>query len=236
MSIVPGASKAYLLDASAKLTSQLSLYDPNAGSIVGTVFDDTNGNGARDAGENPLRGYKVFIDRNADGVCNKNEIWTRASSTGRYRFDLLPAGSYLVRIVGAPGKRASTPEQYRLRVRGDQTITRYFGRTNNILLAGLVYMDANKNGTIDNGESGMVGWTVYVDADRDGVLDDGELTALTDDLGKFQFGSLPAGSYQLRVIPQSTYRATSPGAGYRPVSLPAASVSAKLNFGEKRIK
>jgi SdrD B-like protein len=98
-------------------------------------------------------------------------------------------------------------------------------------LAGLVYGDANQNGTIDNGETGLGGWTVFVDADHDGVLDSDELHLLTDPLGKFAFTSLPAGSYQVRLIPQPGYRTTSPGAGYRVAVLPTSAVNAKLNFG-----
>ncbi len=43
------------------------------GTISGVVFNDRNRNGVRDADETPLVGYRVFIDKNNDGVCNHNE-------------------------------------------------------------------------------------------------------------------------------------------------------------------
>lgn len=38
------------------------------GVITGVVFTDLNRNAVRDEGEPPLVGYRVFIDRNHDGI------------------------------------------------------------------------------------------------------------------------------------------------------------------------
>ena len=41
---------------------------PGGGTISGVVWNDTNGNGARDTGELPLAGQRVFLDLDDDGV------------------------------------------------------------------------------------------------------------------------------------------------------------------------
>jgi ELWxxDGT repeat protein len=219
-------------DDSGPLRSEIWAIDTNAGAISGTVFDDVNANAARDPGEAVLPGYKVFIDRNGDGVCNYNEISTRANSKGRYRFDGLPAGTYTVRIVGVLGRRASPSDQYRIRLPADTSVTRNFGRTNLPMLFGFVYDDHNANGTIDLGDLGLRAWTVYIDANQNGALDEGETSAVTNANGKFTFATLAAGTHRLRVVPQANYRQTSPLSGYRTVTLAPTGVSGIPTFGQ----
>ena len=222
-------------DDDGPIRTQIWAVDTRAGAITGSVFDDVNANAARDGSEGALAGYKVFMDRNGDGVCNRNEVWTRANSKGRYRFDGLAAGAYTIRLVGVEGRRASTSEQFRIRLGDDATVTRNFGRTAKVLVAGVVYLDVNANGTIDNGETGSGAWTAYIDANGNGLLDGDELSVVTDTVGRFAFTSLDAGTYRVRVAPRANYRQTSPGAGYRSVSVPAGGIVAKLNFGQTPI-
>src|SRR5256885_679534 len=64
------------------------------GTITGVVFNDLNRNGVPDAGEPSLPGYRIYLDINHDGVCNKRDAWTRASASGRYTFSNVPIGKY----------------------------------------------------------------------------------------------------------------------------------------------
>jgi hypothetical protein len=228
--------KLFFVTTRGENSHQLWEVDPDAGGIAGTVFDDVDADGVRDAGEGPLRGYKVFLDRNNDGVCNKNETWTRASSSGRYQFDFLPAGKYTVRIVGVERRRASTPERVRVSVTPGATTIRYFGRTEKVLLGGTVYIDANQNGVIEGGESGAAaGWTAFVDVNTNGVRDDDELTTVTDELGRFLFSTLDAGTHRVRVVPRAGYQTSPPGASYRKITLAAGGVYTKASFGQAPI-
>jgi ELWxxDGT repeat protein len=228
-------SKIYFSVSDPDYHRRFGTYTPSP-QIAGTVFDDVNANGVRDAGEPPLRGYKIFIDRNNDGRCNPSEIWTRASSTGRYTFSFLAPRVYTIRIVGVTGRRASTPERYRVAVTSDGAVTRYFGRTEKVIVGGLVYIDVNQNGTIDHGESGISSWAVFIDADSDGVLGTGETSTLTDAAGRFAFGPLNPGTYRTRVVPRSGYHLIAPGAGYRNLTLSAGGVNLSVNFGENRLQ
>jgi subtilisin-like proprotein convertase family protein len=50
------------------------------GSISGTVFSDSNGNGVMDAGESPLPGVTVFLDTNNNGVLDPAATTTVVST------------------------------------------------------------------------------------------------------------------------------------------------------------
>jgi hypothetical protein len=104
-----------------------------------------------------------------------------------------------------------------LRVAGLQTVTVNAGQVVNGIdfgdfkvgtISGAVYLDANGNGHLDNGESGLSGWTVTLHANG-GNAPDQRFT--TDPSGTFTFGSLAAGSYTLSETLQSNYHRTEPG-------------------------
>ncbi len=79
------------------------------GSVSGVVFNDVNGNGKRESGDNLLSGQRVYIDKDNDGVFDANEKSRLTDSRGRYRFADLPSGTYRVREVVASGWRTSKP-------------------------------------------------------------------------------------------------------------------------------
>jgi uncharacterized repeat protein (TIGR01451 family) len=66
-------------------------------------------------------------------------------------------------------------------------------------ISGLVWYDANANGTNDAGDSPLASVTVYVDLNGDGVQEGNEPFATTDTNGMYQIVSIPAGSYTVRV-------------------------------------
>ncbi|MEZ4416703.1 MAG: trypsin-like serine protease [Gemmatimonadota bacterium] len=73
-------------------------------TIVGTVFEDTDGNGVRDPGERGIEGARVFLDRNGDGVLDPEESSTTTDLDGDYRFADLPHDQvYTVTQALAPG-------------------------------------------------------------------------------------------------------------------------------------
>ena len=67
-----------------------------SGVVTGTVFNDTNNNGTRDSGENPLAGVRVVADLNRDGLIGAaDQISSYTSSTGFYSLTV-PAGNVRV--------------------------------------------------------------------------------------------------------------------------------------------
>lgn len=68
-------------------------------NLSGQVFHDTDNSESFDAGESAYRGWRVFIDANANGQYDAGETSTLTDSKGRYSFDNVPAGTYLLGTV-----------------------------------------------------------------------------------------------------------------------------------------
>jgi hypothetical protein len=80
-----------------------------AGSIAGTAFDDTDGDGVRDAGEPPVARRVIWLDLNGNGLRDADEGFQRTDNSGGYRFAGLAAGTYHVRQELPPGIVTTTP-------------------------------------------------------------------------------------------------------------------------------
>ena len=55
-------------------------------SVGGVVFEDSNNNSTLDVDEVGMAGVTLFLDDNADGLRDENEITARSHTDGRYRF------------------------------------------------------------------------------------------------------------------------------------------------------
>jgi hypothetical protein len=67
--------------------------------LRGKVFADVNSNGAADAGETGLAGWRVFIDKDNDGIFDAaTERYRLTNNLGEYRFANLAPGRYVIRI------------------------------------------------------------------------------------------------------------------------------------------
>ena len=74
------------------------------------MWDDTNGDGDQDAGEPGMNGVTVrlYLDENQDNTPDGTQIdFTVTDANGYYRFDDLPAGSYIVEVVTPSGYRST---------------------------------------------------------------------------------------------------------------------------------
>jgi Ca2+-binding RTX toxin-like protein len=78
-------------------------------SISGTVFNDTNGNGVLDAGEEGIQGRVVYIDSNKDGILDNGEPSTTTDAAGYWQFTGLSAGTYRIREQNVAGVRHTDP-------------------------------------------------------------------------------------------------------------------------------
>lgn len=97
---------------------------------------------------------------------------------------------------------------------------------------GIVYNDANLNGSPDLGETGVQLALVYIDANNNGVFDQEEQRVLTNNTGTFQFGSLPPGTYTVRIQLPSGRTLTDPLSGSHIVTL-GVGETANRNFGTR---
>jgi hypothetical protein len=94
-------------------------------SIAGRVFDDANGNGKRDVGENGQGLWKVYLDLNNNGKFDSTDIATTTDILGNFKFNGLFAGKYTVRIVPVTGIATTTPSggSYTFTLTAGQAVT-----------------------------------------------------------------------------------------------------------------
>ncbi|MDD2786432.1 MAG: SdrD B-like domain-containing protein, partial [Patescibacteria group bacterium] len=77
-------------------------------------------------------------------------------------------------------------------------------------ISGMKFNDANDNGTRDEGEASLAGWTIYLDSNDNGVLDNEETSTQTNSDGYYTFTDLSDGSYVVREVQQSGWTQTMP--------------------------
>jgi serine-aspartate repeat-containing protein C/D/E len=78
------------------------------GRISGSVFNDTNGNGTRDAGEAAPAGRTVWVDADDDGLIDPGERTATQGTDGYIITDVLP-GTHTVRVVVPPRMMQTAP-------------------------------------------------------------------------------------------------------------------------------
>jgi len=66
------------------------------GSIAGLKWDDSDGDGVKDAGEPILAGWTIFLDSDGDGVLDVGETSTVTAGDGTFSFPNLAPGAYTV--------------------------------------------------------------------------------------------------------------------------------------------
>ena len=93
--------------AEADLTLGLGLVSP--GSINGLKFNDRNGNGTREADEEGLGGWTVYIDVDRDGLLNAGEPSSVTTASGSFNLPNLPPGEHFVREVAQDLWSLTTP-------------------------------------------------------------------------------------------------------------------------------
>jgi RHS repeat-associated protein len=87
----------------------LAVISATPGSITGTVFDDANENGQRDAGETGLPDWNVYADRNGDRHRDADEPQAATGAAGQYVLADLLSGSYTVLLERPVGWVQTTP-------------------------------------------------------------------------------------------------------------------------------
>lgn len=189
-------------------------------SISGVKFDDTNGNGVRDAGEPGLGGWVLQLLR-ADN--NAVLATTTTAADGKYTFTGLgriqdktgtvidpatgfpvpayKAIAFRVREVLQPGwvQTSFNPADIILTSNTAKNGVD-FGNFKLVSVAGTVFEDVNGNGILNAGEPGLSGWEVKLYNVTNLSV---PLFTLTSGAGgTFSFNNLGPGTYRVRETPQ----------------------------------
>jgi hypothetical protein len=209
-----------------------------AASVNGRVFNDKNANGIYDGNDTPITGFRVFLDKDFDGVLDSDELSKPVSTAGTYNFTGVPAGTYRVREVPRTGWRQTNPGTgfYQVTLAyGTALRNLSFANTDTVLIKGRVWLDSNQDKVINNAEVGLSGWYLYLDTNNNGQLDKTETWTRSDSKGNYRFFNLPAGTYTVRILQPTNYKLTKPPGGAYVLTLSAAQTISNKNFGEKRI-
>lgn len=199
------------------------------GSISGTLFNDQNGNGTRDAGEPPLPGFQVYMDLNGDYLPDTGDVIATADANGHYAFNNLRIATYTVLAVPVNGWQQSGVTAASFQFSSGANFTTDWAFTQKLVVRGQVFADNDNNGTFTNGDTSLSGWTVYADLNNDGFFDAGEPSVVTDANGLYQIGLTP-GTYTIREVPQGGYHPSAPAGGSYTVTATTASVFFGKNF------
>jgi protocatechuate 3,4-dioxygenase beta subunit/regulation of enolase protein 1 (concanavalin A-like superfamily) len=190
-------------------------YRSSAGTIGDRVWNDANGDGVQDGGENGLPGVTVEL---VDG--GGNVIATDVTDgNGNYLFENVAAGTYTVRVVSSTIPANHDPTYDRDGVGtphvaanvtvadGQSVLDVDFGYEPSVGTIGdRVWKDTDGDGVQDGGEGGLSGVTVeLVDGGGNVVMTD-----VTDGSGNYLFENVTPGTYTVRVVSSSV------PAGYTP--------------------
>ena len=113
------------------------------------------------------------------------------------------------------------------------TIT--IGNPDESSISGIVFIDANLNGTLDDGELGLSGATIYVDSNGNGKLDAGEIQTTSTADGTYYLTGLAPGTYLIREQPPAGYAITSPLGYSGEVTVPASGSATGPTFGNVQL-
>lgn len=95
------------------------------GFLLGSVFQDLDADGIRDAGELGAPGFTVYIDANNNGVVDAGDTTTVTNQFGAYAFTNVAPGQRRVRIVAPSPFQTTTPAAglFTLQLTGSSTIS-----------------------------------------------------------------------------------------------------------------
>ncbi|MCI5197535.1 MAG: hypothetical protein D3919_15210, partial [Candidatus Electrothrix sp. AW5] len=189
----------------------------DTGAIGDRIWNDANEDGIQDPNEVGIVGVnvKLFDDNDGDGVYDNLIDTVTTGPDGRYIFDDLAPGSYVVEVDSS-----TLPTGYNTipTLEGDPDGTRDGKTTTPVVLApGDVFVNADFGYNVTSGGS-AIGDLIYLDTDADGsftagidqgiggvsvVLEDGSgnilATAVTNADGEYRFDGLPDGDYTVKV-------------------------------------
>ncbi len=175
------------------------------GRIDGTAYQDHNGNGIRDAGEEALSGLTVKL---IPGRADLEEITAVTGADGTYVLDAIRPDSYTLQVTCPDGFALSRTDYMELPLAAgkiDQRVTmevpmgytcpgQMTGAVIPAAIRGRVWMDENSNGLFDDGERTPEGLVLTVIDESTGNVFD---TPATDRDGYFNAAGMIPGSFSV---------------------------------------
>ncbi len=253
-----GGFDAISCDSPIRFVPPKTDLNPN-GEVRGQLFQDTNGNGVHDPAEPGQNGWTVELlgpdgkpiasQLTIDADLNEDGTIDPATESGTFDFKNVPPGNYtLVEVAGGWAQSLPTTPidpsfgaVYLVTVEAGKIEGPYeFGNYLPASVNGRKFLDLNGNGTHDEGEPYLDGWTIQaldednkvvatattadIDLNGDGLIDP------NTERGWYQFTGLRPGNYRLIETLQPGYVQTaSPG----PVALASGGAAHNKDFGNR---
>jgi len=193
-------------------------------TVSGTVFDDLNGDGVKDIGENGIPDVTVELLQDGGVIAAAT-----TDGNGGYSLTTGVTGDYTVRESDPPGYASTTPNEVTVSLTTPgQEETVDFGDRGIGSIQGVVFDDRNGDGERDEGEPGIGGVTVTLFQESSPV----ETTATAGD-GSYAFASLWLGDYAVEESDPPGYVSTTPNEAT--VSLTTPGQEETAHFGDRGI-
>ena len=175
------------------------------GRIAGTAYQDHNGDGIRNDGEEASAGLTVTLTSSRGEL---EEITVAAGEDGAFALEALRPGSYTLTVSCPDGSVLSRTDNLTLPLSagrdtqsvslpvamGEEWTGQMLGTVIPASVSGQLWLDENNNGIFDEGEQTPSGYTVIVTDDRNGKTFD---TLRTDGEGRFATSGMIPGSFTL---------------------------------------
>jgi uncharacterized protein (DUF2141 family) len=185
------------------------------GILRGTVFEDHDGNGTMDTGDQGLANWTVRLET----INNIVLASTTTGTDGSYTFNNLAPGTYRIREVVKAGWLQTTINPADVLVTAGHTSTAAsIGDFQLGSVKGTTFTDVTGDGFSDDDPAqGGVTVTLYQDANGNGTLDGADTissattsAASGSGTGTYSFSGLTAGTYFVRETPPTGYIQSAP--------------------------
>jgi fimbrial isopeptide formation D2 family protein/uncharacterized repeat protein (TIGR01451 family) len=232
--------------ASITLPSGVASLNNNFGelrpaSLSGRVYRDDNNDGIPDAGEPGIGGVTITLT-GTDDLSNTVTLTATTTVTGYYRFDNLRPGTYMVSETqpiayndgtdrsGTAGGVLSNDQVSTIIVPGAgiDAVNYDFGERGTFV-SGIVWIDTDRDETLDGGENGRLGSVTVTLSGTDLLGNSVLLTTTTTITGFYIFDNLPAGNYVIEQTQPTGYGSSTPNT--LSVTVPLTGLTDQ-NFGE----
>ncbi|MGQ9829265.1 MAG: SdrD B-like domain-containing protein, partial [Roseiflexus sp.] len=209
-------------------------------SLSGLVYSDLNNNGQYDSGEPGIGGVTITLT-GTDDLGNAVTLTTTTTITGFYAFDNLRPGTYTVSEtqpvayndgidrVGTAGGTPADDQIGGINLAAGVSATEYDFGERGTFVSGIVWIDANRDGTLDGSESGRLNGVTITLSGTDDLGNSVLLTTTTTITGFYMFDNLPTGTYVIEQTQPTGYGSSTPNT--LNVTVPLTGLTDQ-NFGE----